>query len=121
MEDLGLAAPGKGGAFVQRLYEHMAAEGRLGPAPDEAKASSSSSGGGDGSSEASAAASASTANAAACPFRAVQDSLLQRSRACGVLPLNTHGGLLGHSAACDTPAGFSLIEAVCQLRGEAGQ
>ena len=36
-----------------------------------------------------------------------------------VLPVNTHGGLLGFGAPWEVPAMHSLIEAVEQLRGEA--
>jgi acetyl-CoA acetyltransferase len=36
-----------------------------------------------------------------------------------VLPVNTHGGLLGFGAPWEVPAMYSVIEAVRQLRGEA--
>ena len=37
-----------------------------------------------------------------------------------VLPLNTHGGLLGQGAPWEAPALFSLCEAVAQMTGAAG-
>lgn len=36
-----------------------------------------------------------------------------------VLPINTHGGLLGQGAPWEAPAMYSLVEAVQQLRGQA--
>ncbi|MBI4114654.1 MAG: thiolase family protein [Candidatus Niyogibacteria bacterium] len=38
-----------------------------------------------------------------------------------IFPVNTHGGLLSGGAPWATPAIFSLIEAVLQIRGEAGE
>ncbi len=35
-------------------------------------------------------------------------------------PINTHGGLLGQGAPWEAPAMYSLVEAVQQLRGQAG-
>lgn len=37
-----------------------------------------------------------------------------------VLPINTHGGLLGFGAPWEVPAFYNVIEMVAQLRGTAG-
>jgi acetyl-CoA acetyltransferase len=51
------------------------------------------------------------------PFKQEGGTVKQVKRR--VLPVNTHGGLLGFGAPWEVPAMYSVIEAVRQLRGEA--
>lgn len=45
---------------------------------------------------------------------------LYRRSSSEIVPINTHGGLLGFAAPWEAPAIFSVVEAVRQLRGTAG-
>lgn len=56
-----------------------------------------------------------------CRYRALIDPGLPGVAPQTLLPINTHGGLLGFGAPWEVPAMYNVIEMVAQLRGRAGQ
>jgi acetyl-CoA acetyltransferase len=91
LEAVGVAAPGQGGEYVERMYRAAATAAQ----PGSSSGSGSSSSGGGG---------------AAGPLAPLPPS---------TFPINTHGGLLGLGAPWEVPAAHGLAEAVAQLRWEA--